>query len=149
MEFLRGSRPRKVTVKAEGSGPQGDDIRVPYLGDIGDARTRAEPSSGYDRATWFAQNTMGVPQGRARFVGSDGRAAIGSNARGVNGTVADEYWTDSYWTGYNVVNNPEEYTKEAADVGDIWDVQTQASKGLNYLTWDQVYVNQDTQSVWS
>jgi hypothetical protein len=145
MNYLRGSR-SKVSVVAESDN---DTIQTPYLGDIGDVRTMPEPSSGYDRANWFAQNTLGDPKSRASFASSSGRASIGSMARGVNGTEADDYWTDSYWTGYNVVNLPEQYTQQSDNVGSIWGVQTQASKGLNYLTWDQVYVNQDMQSVWS
>ena len=145
MENIYGTRPR-ISVKAE----LGDEnIKVPYLGYIGDVRSMPEPSSGYDRANWYAENTLGVPRDRAVFASADGHASIGTNARGVNGAMADEYVTDSYWTGYNVVNLPEQYTEQADDVGAIWNVQTQASKGLNYLTWDQVYVDQDSQSVWS
>jgi hypothetical protein len=145
MEYLYGSRP-KISVRAEG-GDEG--IFVPYLGDVGDVRTMQAPTSGYDRANWFAQNTMGVPRDRAVFASANGRASIGANARGVNGPESDDYVTDSYWTGYNVVNLPEQYTEQADNVGTIWKVQTQASKGLNYLTWDQVYVNEDSQSIWS
>ena len=145
MDYLHGSR-SKISVMSEG---ENEGIQVPYLGDIGDVRTMPEPSSGYDRANWFARNTMGAPRERAVFASSSGRATIGANARGVNGAEAEDYWTDSYWTGYNVVNYPEQDTEQSDNVGTIWNVQTQASKGLNYLTWDQVYVNQDSQSVWS
>ena len=145
MEYLYGSRPRISIVSEDSEG----GIQVPYLGNMSDVRTKPELLSGYDRANWFAQNTMGAPRDRAVFASATGRDSIGVNARGVNGPEADEYWTDSYWTGYNVVNLPEQYTEQADDVGSIWKVQTKASDGLNYLTWDQVYVDQDTQSVWS
>lgn len=147
MEYMSSSRPR-ISVQPEGGASE--SIFVPYLGDVGDVRSKTEPTSGYDRANWFARNTMGAPKDtRAVFASASGRASIGMNARGVNGTSSDDYVTDSYWTGYNVVNLPEQYTSQADNVGTIWDVQTRASKGLNYLTWDQVYVDQDTQSVWS
>ena len=145
MEYIYGSRP-KISVKAEGDD---EGVSVPYLGNIGDVRTMQAASSGYDRANWFAANTMGTPRERAVFASASGRASIGANARGVNGPVSDDFVTDSYWTGYNVVNLPEQYTQQAEDVGSIWDVQTRASKGLNYLTWDQVYVNEDSHSIWS
>ena len=141
MQYIRGSQP---TVRAE---TDNEAITVPYLGDVGDARSVPQALSGYDRADWFARNTIGVPTARARatMVSATGRADIGANERGVDDTA----WTDSYWTGYNVVNYPEQYTEQADSVGSIWGTQTQASQGLNYLTWDQVYVDQDTQSVWS
>ena len=144
MDYIRGSRPR-ISVQAD---VESQRIQVPYLGNVGDARTLPEASSGYDRANWFAANTVGAPRARISLA-SGGKAAIGANARGIDGTTRDESWTDSYWTGYNVVNYPEMYTQHAEDEGSIWDVQTQASKGLNMYTWDQVYVNQDTQSIWS
>ena len=147
MDYLYGSRPR-ISVQAEGGGDQ-QAIQIPYLGDVGDIRTRTEPASGYDRANWFGRNTIGSPRDRAVFASATGRASIGANARGVNGASADDSWTDSYWTGYNVVNYPEQYTQQSDNVDSIWSVQTQASKGLNYPTWDQVYVNQDTYTVWS
>jgi hypothetical protein len=147
MEYIYGTR-RPTAISVVSEDPE-KGIQVPFLGDIDDVRTRPEMLSGYDRANWFAQNTLGMPRDRAVFASANGRDMIGTNARGVNGAEADEYWTDSYWTGYNVVNLPEQYTEQADDVGSIWKVQTKASDGLNYLTWDQVYVDQDTQSVWS
>ncbi len=147
MEYIRGSSRPRYTVRAE---LDSEAMMVPFLGNVGDARSMTAPQSGYDRANWFAMNTIGAPTARTASFAKGGRASIGSNVpRGLNGESADDYWTDSYWTGYNVVNYPEQFTEESEDVGSIWDVQTQASKGLNLLTWDQVYVNQDSTSVWS
>ena len=147
MEYVRGTRTPVRSVRAD---IQSETIMVPYLGSIGDERTAPEAASGYDRAEWFARNTMGAPAARTSKVSMSGRAQVNVDApRGVDGPTRDELWTDSYWTGYNVVTLPEQYTEEADDVGAIWQVQTKASKGLNLYTWDQVYVDQDTQSIWS
>lgn len=144
MEYLRGSRtPVRAAVQSE-------SLSVPYLGNIGDARLAPAATSGYERAEWFARNTMASPVERKSMVSRAGAAQIPATApRGIDGAVRDELWTDSYWTGYNVVMLPEQYTQEADNVGSIWQVQTAASKGLNSYTWDQVYVNQDSQSIWS
>lgn len=147
MEYIRGTR---TPVKAVRADVDSEKLMVPYLGDVGDERLKPMAMSGYDRAEWFAINTTGSPATRKSKVGAGGRAQVSASApRGVDGPTRDELWTDSYWTGYNVVTYPEEYTQEADDVGAIWQVQTAASKGLNSYTWDQVYVNQDTQSIWS
>lgn len=149
MEYIRGLRApvRTMSVRAD---VQNETITVPYLGSIGDERVAPEAASGYDRAEWFARNTMGAPATRTSRVSSAGRAQVNASApRGVDGATRDEKWTDSYWTGYNVVTLPEQYTEEADDLGQIWRVQTAASKGLNSYTWDQVYVDQDTQTIWS
>jgi hypothetical protein len=147
MEYIRGTRTPVNIVRAD---VQSEMIMVPYLGSIGDQRLEPEAASGYDRANWFAANTMGAPATRKSRVSATGRAQVSASApRGVDGATRDELWTDSYWTGYNVVTLPEQYTEEANDLSAIWQVQTAASKGLNSYTWDQVYVDQDTQSIWS
>lgn len=140
MQFIRGSRPA-VSVRPETD----STIQVPYLGDVGDARTAPQALSGYDRANWFAQNTLGTSTASTAKISSGGAIQVGANERGVD----DKAWTDSYWTGYNVVNFPEQYTEESDSVADVWDAQTQASQGLNVVANDQVYVDQDTYSVWS
>ena len=135
------ARPRAI-VRAE----YDNTIAVPFLGDLTDARPMGYPRSGYDRATWYAVNTMGDPQYRAKAVfASAGNAAIGSNQRGID----DSQVTDSYWTGNRIVNYPEQYTQQSDAVGQIWDVETQASEGLNVPQFDDVYAGEDQMSVWS
>ncbi len=149
MEFIRAllsGGNRKAPVKSVA----GESLQVPYLGDMNDIRTMPVPGSGMDRADWFANS---VPNSDVRanaiFSSSTRVNLIGSNQRGVDGPVRGEEWTDGYFTGYIDMAFPEEKTRNADDLGSFWDTQVGSSKGLNVPGEDQVYVDQDTQSVWT
>lgn len=137
---------KKVPVRAE----SGESLPVPYLGDMNDIRTMPVPGSGMDRAQWYANSVPNADvRANAIFSSSTQVNRIGANQRGVDGPVRGEEWTDGYYTGYIDVTFPEPATREADNLGSFWDTQVGSSKGLNVPGEDQVYVDQDTQSVWT
>ena len=136
---------KKAPVRAE----SGESLQVPYLGDMNDIRSMPVPGSGMDRAEWYANS---VPNSDIRansiFSSSARMNSIGANERGVGGPIRQE-WTDGYYTGYIDVTLPAPETREADDLGSFWNTQVGSSKGLNVPGNDEVYVDQDTQSVWT
>lgn len=127
-------------------------IFAPYGGNMSDIRSVPQAQSGMARASWFAENMM--PYGSDEIANTPiqlgtYKTGFGSLHRGVNGVFGGSALTDSFYTAYNVVGYPDQKTLQADSVGGIWDVQMNVSKGLNYPNNDQVYVSQDTQSLWS
>jgi hypothetical protein len=122
----------------------GEIVRAPYLGDMNDVRVMPMPASGMERAAWFANSIF--PEDQTLNAASIG---IGSKQRGVNGPVRGGEWGDDFYAGYIEVSYPDRKTQESDNLGPYWLYQTQQSSGLNVPGNDQVYVNKDTQSIWT
>ncbi len=147
MEFIRAfMSKKKPAVRSE----KGETIQVPYLGDMNDVRGMPVPGSGMDRADWFAE---GIPRPDVKSdsipTSSSKKNKIGSNQRGINGAVRGEEWGGDYYTGYIKTTFSDPKTRESDDLESFWKTQVGSSKGLNVPGEDQVYVDQDTQSVWA
>lgn len=107
----------------------------------------AIPQAGMERAEWYARNE---PQLSRQTLGlcSNGMSAIGSNERGVQGTSRDQSFGGLMLSRHNYATFPEPITLTSADAGTVWSAQVATSKGL-YDGDKEVYVNEDTQTVWA
>ena len=110
------------------------------------------PQSGMDRAEWFAlQDGLRYQQRKQSSqlgVCSAGKLAIGANMRGVQGVQRDSAFDSVLSVRHNYAENPDPSTLTSSDALQIWDAQVRSSAG--FVDGDkEVYVNQDTQTIWA
>lgn len=104
------------------------------------------PQSGMERAEWFSRAT---PRSTTDFLGycTGGKATIGAIERGPMGTTRDSAYGSVMVVRHNYAEFPDPSFGISADAGTIWNTQVQSSRGL-YDGDREIYVNQDTQTVW-
>lgn len=105
------------------------------------------PQSGLERAEWFAQHDLKLGKQNLGLC-SGGASAIGSNERGVQGVERDDAFSSLVLSRHNYAHFPEPATLTAAAAGQIWNTQVATSDGL-YDGDKEIYVNQDTQTIWT
>jgi hypothetical protein len=105
------------------------------------------PQSGLERAEWFARNDLGLGK-QTLGLCSGGMAAISTNQRGVQGVERDDAFGSLILSRHNYAQFPEPASLTSAAAGQIWNTQVAASNGL-YDGDKEVYVGQDTQTIWT
>jgi hypothetical protein len=105
------------------------------------------PQSGLERAEWFAKSEPNLGT-QSLGLCSGGMLAIGKNERGVQGAERDESFASLTLSRHNYANFPDPATLTSDDAAKIWNAQVAATRGL-YDGDKEVYVSEDTQTIWT
>jgi len=106
------------------------------------------PQSGLERAEWSSK-MIGAPPARAATFCTAGAPSIGKMERMVQGAERDA------WSGSLVIRSHSGYdyndpvSENSENLPYVWTAQTSSSNGLWHGERDDVYVSNDSETIWS